>query len=123
MCGRRLEKGIRGKPSEHQALPAKQLQTKSRPANVGIPSLEMERLWAESLIQGFDVLRDIRDMIDEITLLSIYRSPFMRSIGASHAFALTRKDPKGLRFLPEVQAILLGIDRGGFAEAVIRMLI
>ena len=28
-----------------------------------------------------------------------------------------------LRFLPEVQAILLGIDRGGFEEAVIRMLI
>ena len=47
----------------------------------------------------------------------------MRRIGASHAFVRTRKDPNELRFLPEVQAILLGIDRGGFAEAVIRMLI
>ena len=34
-----------------------------------------------------------------------------------------RRIPKELRFLPEVQAILLGLDRGGFEEAVIRMLI
>ena len=32
-------------------------------------------------------------------------------------------DPKELAHLPEVQAILLGVDRGGFEEAVIRMLI
>ena len=47
----------------------------------------------------------------------------MHWLGAPHAFERTRKDPKELRFLPEVQAILLGVDRGGFEEAVIRMLI
>ena len=47
----------------------------------------------------------------------------MRWLGTPYAFERTRKDPKELRFLPEVQAILLGIDRGGFEEAVIRMLI
>ena len=47
----------------------------------------------------------------------------MNWLGDSHAFERTRKDPKELRFLPEVQAILLGVDRGGFEEAVIRMLI
>ena len=43
--------------------------------------------------------------------------------GDGVAFERTRKDPKLLRFLPEVQQILLGVDRGGFEEAVIRMLI
>jgi len=40
-----------------------------------------------------------------------------------HNFQRTRKDPQELRFLPEVQALLLGVDRGGLAEAIIRMLI
>ena len=47
----------------------------------------------------------------------------MLRLGEPFAFERTRKDPKLLRFLPEVQAILLGVDRGGFEEAVIRMLI
>ena len=102
---------------------AKQLANKSKPLNSENPFLEMERLWANSVIQGFDFLRDMRDTLYEMTFLSIYGSPFMRWIGASHAFTRTMKDPKELRFLPEVQAILLGIERGGFAEAVIRMLI
>ena len=77
----------------------------------------------DSVIQGFDVLRDIRDTMYEMTFLAIYGSPFMRWLGTPYAFERTRKDPKELRFLPEVQAILLGIDRGGFEEAVIRMLV
>jgi hypothetical protein len=102
---------------------AKQLQSKSKPLNSGNPFLEMERLWSECVIQGYDLLRDMRDTMYEMTFLSIYGSPFMHWIGASHAFTRTLKDPKELRFLPEVEAVLLGIERGGFAEAVIRMLI
>jgi hypothetical protein len=47
----------------------------------------------------------------------------MIRLGEPFAFERTRKDPEELRFLPEVQAILLGVERGGFEEAVIRMLI
>ena len=47
----------------------------------------------------------------------------MNRIGASHAFERARLSAKELLFLPEVQEILLGVDRGGFEEAVIRMLI
>jgi tellurite resistance protein len=47
----------------------------------------------------------------------------MDAIAETHAFKRTMKDPKALKFLPEVQAILLGVRRGGFAEGVIRMLI
>ena len=47
----------------------------------------------------------------------------MHWIGESHSFQRTKKDPRELRLLPEVRAILMGVDRGGFEEAVIRMLI
>jgi len=55
--------------------------------------------------------------------VGVYGSPAMIRFGEPFAFERTRKDPKKLRFLPEVQAILRGVDRGGFEEAVIRMLI
>ena len=102
---------------------ANRIMKERKPVERANPFLDIERLWASSLLQGFDFMRDVRDAIYELTFLSIYGSPFMHWLGASHAFERTRKDPKELRFLPEVQAILLGIDRGGFEEAVIRMLI
>jgi pimeloyl-ACP methyl ester carboxylesterase len=94
-----------------------------KPADADNPFLAMERLWAASVSQGFDFMRDARDALYELTFLSIYGAPFMQWIARSHAFERTRKDPKELRFLPETQAVLLGISRGGFEEAVIRMLI
>ena len=71
----------------------------------------------------FDFMRDFRDAMYELTFFGIYGSPAMLRLGEKFAFERTRKDPKALRFLPEVQAVLLNIDRGGFEEAVIRMLI
>ena len=59
----------------------------------------------------------------EMTFLGIYSSPMMLRLGEKFAFERTLKDPKQLRYLPEVQTALLNIDRGGFEEAVIRMLI
>ena len=94
-----------------------------QPADQGNPFLFMEKLWATSVINAFDAVRDMRDAMYEATFLSIYSSPAMLRLGEPFAFERTRKDPKALRFLPEVQAILLGIHRGGFEEAVIRMLI
>jgi tellurite resistance protein len=90
------------------------------PAN---PFLALEKWWASATLQSIDLMRDFRDAAYEAVFLSVYGSPLMTWIGASHAFERTRKDPKELRWLPEVQAILGGMDRGGFEEAVIRMLI
>jgi hypothetical protein len=55
-------------------------------------------------------------------LLVLTRLPMQLASGPGDA-KRTRPDPKTLRFLPQVQAILLGVGRGGFEEAVIRMLI
>ena len=110
-----LMKGVRDQA-------AKALEER-RPVDENNPFLFMERLWATSVINALDAIRDWRDAIYEETFLSIYGSPAMLRLGEPFAFERTRKDPKALRFLPEVQQILLNIDRGGFEEAVIRMLI
>ncbi len=102
---------------------ASHIMKERKPTSRDNPFLDVERIWAASVTQSIDFMRDVRDALYEMTFLSIYGSPFMHWLGASHAFERTRKDPKELRFLPEVQAILLGVDRGGFEEAVIRMLI
>ena len=65
----------------------------------------MQELWASSVIAAFDFARDICDAAYEATFLSIYGSPSMIRLGAPLACERTRKDPKELRFLPEVQAI------------------
>jgi pimeloyl-ACP methyl ester carboxylesterase len=94
-----------------------------KPAATTNPYLALEKWWTDGVIQAFDAWRDWRDTMFEATFLSIYGSPLMEALAEAHAFKRTLKDPKELRFLPEVQAILLGVRRGGFAEAVIRMLI
>jgi hypothetical protein len=94
-----------------------------KPAASTNPFLALEKWWADGVIQNFDLWRDWRDALYEASFLSIYGSPLMDAVADTHAFKHTMKDPKELRLLPEVQAILLGARRGGFAEGVIRMLI
>ena len=94
-----------------------------QPADPNNLFLFLERFWASSVANALDTFRDWRDTLYEAMLLNIWGSPAMLRLGEAFAFQRTLKDPKMLRFLPEVQAILLGVDRGGFEEAVIRMLI
>ena len=98
-------------------------RAKRQPAQANNPFLGLEKAMAGAFIQGLDFYRDVRDAAYETAFLSIYGAPFMHWFGASHAQERTRKDPKELRYLPEVQAMLLGVETGGFEAAVIRMLI
>ena len=94
-----------------------------KPADPNNPFLYFEKLWADGVVNTLDAMRDIRDALYETTFLGVYSSPAMLRFGEKFAFERTRKDPKSLRYLPEVQAVLLNVDRGTFEEAVIRMLI
>ena len=87
------------------------------------PLKQMERLWSDAIEQSLDMMRDLRDAWYETAFLGLYLSPYSAYVGRFHNFERTRKDPNELRFLPDVQAHLLNIDRGGYAEATIRMLI
>lgn len=72
---------------------------------------------------SIDLMRDMRDTFYECMFIAIYGSPIMRWIGRSQTYQRTKKNPAELRYLPDVQALLLNVERGGFAEAVIRMLV
>jgi len=87
------------------------------------PFLAAERLWADVVEQALDFARDIRDSCYELAFLAIYGLPFLHWIGRAHDYHRTFPSHSELRYLPQVQAILFNLERGGFAEAVIRMLI
>ncbi len=84
---------------------------------------QAEALWVELMAQAIDLHRDLRDAWSELAFYGLYASPLMEWVGRTHNFQRTLKDPAELRWLPEVRTILHNIGRGGFAEAVIRMLI
>jgi hypothetical protein len=75
------------------------------------------------MTQAIDLWRDQRDMMVELAFHSMWGTPWARTFGRSHELRRTLKDQAELRALPEVQAALAGIEAGGFAEAVIRMLV
>jgi pimeloyl-ACP methyl ester carboxylesterase len=102
---------------------AEKAEKERKPADPANPFLALEKIWADSVIQALDFYRDVRDAAYELSFFSIYGSPWMKSLGASHAWTRTNVDAKELAHLPEVEAILLGVDRGGFEVAVIRMMI
>jgi pimeloyl-ACP methyl ester carboxylesterase/tellurite resistance protein len=94
-----------------------------RPAAEDNVFIEAERLWADMVLHSIDMMRDVRDTCFELAFLTIYGSPIMAWVGRLQGYERTKKDPSQLKLLPNVQALLLGVERGGFAEAVIRMLV
>ena len=102
---------------------AEAVEQNRQPVAADNPFSALEKTWAGWVEMGFDMMRDMRDTMFETNFLSIYGSPMMHTIGESHSFERTKKDPKELRYLPDIRAILMGVDRGGFEEAVIRMLL
>ncbi|MDO5705624.1 MAG: alpha/beta hydrolase, partial [Paracoccus sp. (in: a-proteobacteria)] len=77
----------------------------------------------QSVEQALDFWRDWRDMCYEMTFFTLWSNRWARAFGRSHEARRALKSADELRGLPEVAAALTQIDKGGFAEAVIRMLI
>lgn len=102
---------------------AAQVKASRQQARSDNPFRDLERITAEGMLQAMDLVRDVRDATYETSFLSIYGTPFMRWLGQPYAHERTLKDPDALRYLPEVQAMLLGLDEGGFKTSVVRMLI
>lgn len=94
-----------------------------KPVDASNPFLMAEHLMAAGITQAMDLVRDTRDAAYELSFISLYGNPFMQWVGTTHAHNRTLKEPLELRYLPEVQAMLLGCDQGGLEAAVIRMLI
>jgi hypothetical protein len=94
-----------------------------RPPPADNPFVRAEALFADLIEQAFDVARDVRNAWYELAFFGLYGSPWMRSIGQTHNFQRVRKSAEELKALPEVQAALMNVARGGLPEAIVRMLV
>ena len=104
-------------------LVAPQVRALRKPAATDNLFVQAERIGAVAVEQTLDFFRDLRTAADELTFFALWGNPFL----------VRFTDPRGvdpnaglgetLRELPQVRAALANIERGGYAEAVIRMLI
>ncbi len=107
-------------PVEKAAEALRENRRKAAPDN---PFIAAENLWFDAVEQSIDFLRDTRDMLCELSFFTMWSTPWARRFGSTHEARRTLARSDELRSLPEVSAALLNVDRGGFPEAVIRMLI
>jgi pimeloyl-ACP methyl ester carboxylesterase len=105
-----------------EALAAK-AAAERKPAKPQNPFLKAEALWFDLVEQTIDVWRDQRDMMYELAFYGFWSTPWSRTFGRSHETRRTLKSAAELRSVPEVAAALFNMERGGFVEAVIRMLV
>lgn len=87
------------------------------------PFLAMEAFWVQTTENMIDFLRDTRDMNNELMFYAMWGTPWARAFGRTHEARRTLKTKGELRGLPEVANALMTMEQGGFAEAVIRMLV
>lgn len=102
---------------------AEKVKAQRQKAPADNPFLAAEELAFSAVEQAIDFWRDQRDMATELMFHSLWNTPWMRAFGRSHEARRTLKSTDELANLPEVTAALFNMERGGFAEAVIRMLV
>ncbi|WP_232475200.1 DUF3141 domain-containing protein, partial [Neoroseomonas rubea] len=102
---------------------AGQLRGTRQPARPDNPFVAIEQAGAALVEQSLDLFRDLRDMSAELVFLGLWASPAAHRYGRSHAAGRTLKDTQALHALPEAHMALARVGEGGFAEAVIRMLV
>nr|AGC72046.1 hypothetical protein [uncultured bacterium A1Q1_fos_500] len=108
------------KPVTQAANKLRHTRAKADPSN---PFLAAEAWWVESTEHLIDFWRDTRDMGYELSFFAMWGTPWAAQFGRTHEARRTLKRTDELRSLPEVTQALYAIAQGGFAEAVIRMLV
>lgn len=116
---------MKGLSSENPAMgqieeQAKAIRANRKPVQPDNSFLKAEQAMADSVERALDIYRDTRDAMIELTFHSIYANPFLRAL--SH----NRPKPSGqhdLNAMPEVHEMMSNINKGGYAEAVVRMLV
>lgn len=101
---------------------AEQARTRRAPARSGNPFLAWERLWADSVERSIDAWRDWRDAWTEIAFHGMYGMLAAAGVAGGE----TPEEPPSAAALadaPEVRQALSRIAAGGYAEAVVRMMI
>jgi pimeloyl-ACP methyl ester carboxylesterase/tellurite resistance protein len=100
-----------------------------RPVAPDNPFVKAERAVSRQIEQSLDLYRDVRDRGYEMLFKSVYNSPFVEALaGLRGPYADARKpharDEQAERTLAaKIQAIKSREDQGGFAEAVLRIML
>ena len=102
---------------------APSVRERRKKAEPGNPFVELEKTWFEAIGQLIDMGRDVRDAGYEETFFALWGGPWADAFGSSRNAPRTLKTHEELRGLPAVKTALRQIARGGFVEAVIRMLV
>ena len=98
---------------------AEQVRAMRTPAAADNPFVELERLCAECIEEGWNLFRESRDAAVELSFHWVYGTPWMKNLAAQHA----RPAAHDISKLPHVQDALRKAKVGGYAEGIIRMLI
>ncbi|MEO1281234.1 MAG: DUF3141 domain-containing protein [Pseudomonadota bacterium] len=93
------------------------------PVSQDNPFLLTERLWADAIEAQMNFATSARGMLAEMTFLWMYAGPWGQWYGRKNIGKRIRKSADELRALPPVAEALARLEQGGFAEAVVRMLI
>jgi pimeloyl-ACP methyl ester carboxylesterase len=91
------------------------------PAAPANPFLAWERAWADGVERMIDLWRDARDAWTETAFHAVYG--WLAAAGVAGAEAPEGPAANDLASAPEVRAALARIAEGGYAEAVVRMMI
>lgn len=104
----------------HVAQQAEKVRDHRAPVALDNAFLQAEHVMADAIERGWDLYRDTRDATIEMMFHSIYAAPWMRALAPDRHASPARHD---LRKFPEVRGILDHVEKGGFPEAIVRMLI
>ncbi len=102
---------------------AEAVRKERKPADPSNLFLKSEALTAGLIEQTLKFWSDVGAAAKELMFFSLYANPFLMRMNEGYTPEMGAKLGETLRELPEVEAALAKIERGGFAEAVVRMLI
>jgi pimeloyl-ACP methyl ester carboxylesterase len=93
------------------------------PAAADNPFLAWERLWADGVERQIDLWRDARDTWTETAFHAAYGWLAALGVPGAAEAAASRHGGTDIASAPEVRAALGRVGEGGYAEAVVRMMI
>jgi len=96
---------------------AEDVKAQRRPVLPDNPFLAMEKIISETVSKGLDLFREYRDQAIESWFYAIFDNPWMRAMSADDAID-EDTETSGCR-----ADRMAGIDTGGFAEAVVRIMV
>ncbi len=102
---------------------AERVRAERRPVAADNPFLAAERLVADLVEESWNLARDLRHAWVELAFFGIYGAPGMREIAKGDLGVPVAAWDRPLADSPEVQMALAKLRQGGFADAVIRMMI